>query len=564
TTQAGQLGMHYTTLYRKLKTAGYNSGRKTRADKGSSSVDVGTLELFACIQKFAIRNYGIVTLNAPLAVAIAKNNGVEISVTSGQVNRLLKARKMGTAQQKQDRPHIHMRALYPNHVHEVVPALCIVYYLRGKQHMMADDAFYKNKLDNYAKILFKVWRYVLYDRASSMIIPWYVESAGESQENLADFLLFAWSKQKGRAFHGVPRILLWDKGSANTSAAIKSMLDGLEVEHLTHQAGSPRVKGGVEGANNIVETHFECLLRFEPVTNIAALNSAANAWANAYNANLIPHYDSRLRRIGLVKPMPRLDLWLRISDAQLRTLPAENICRQLMQGKQETRVIAADLTVKYKHPCLSNSVTYCLNEVEGICVGDKIAIKPLVFGDEGHIAITVGHYNGESTLHHIAPVLDFDQYGQHLNGAIIGQTFTSHRDTVTDTAAKALDKAAYGDMDIIDIKKAKAKQAKPYANFNDGAGIKTHSLLNGIQLPSYLLRTGTEIKPSNVITESELSLNTTQAAQRVRSAMGTAYHREYLRYLKQHYATGINESQLAVLIEQFLQHPLTIPIIQEA
>jgi hypothetical protein len=37
---------------------------------------------------------------------------------------------------------------------------------------------------------------------------------------------------------------------------------------------------------------------FEPVTDIRESNECAFAWANAYNANLIPGQDTRLRRDG--------------------------------------------------------------------------------------------------------------------------------------------------------------------------------------------------------------------------------------------------------------------------
>ncbi|MBV7693324.1 DUF3102 domain-containing protein [Limnobaculum sp. M2-1] len=60
-----------------------------------------------------------------------------------------------------------------------------------------------------------------------------------------------------RLFHGVPKVIYWDKGSANTASAIKNLLDHLEVTYLEHEAGNARAKGGVENANNIIETQFE-------------------------------------------------------------------------------------------------------------------------------------------------------------------------------------------------------------------------------------------------------------------------------------------------------------------
>jgi hypothetical protein len=33
-------------------------------------------------------------------------------------------------------------------VHQVDPSLCLVYYLNGRQYIMEDREFYKNKLEN--------------------------------------------------------------------------------------------------------------------------------------------------------------------------------------------------------------------------------------------------------------------------------------------------------------------------------------------------------------------------------------------------------------------------------
>ena len=59
--------------------------------------------------------------------------------------------------------------------------------------------------------------------------------------------------------------------SANTSFAIKNLLDALGVDHETHATGHSWGKGGVEQGNNLVETHFESRLRFEPVESVEQL-----------------------------------------------------------------------------------------------------------------------------------------------------------------------------------------------------------------------------------------------------------------------------------------------------
>ncbi|MDR2924962.1 MAG: transposase family protein [Azoarcus sp.] len=95
---------------------------------------------------------------------------------------------------------------------------------------MREEAFNKNKPANYARVKLKVWRYVRYDHASGSIDVRYYEAEGENQAALFDFLLWTWGKQQSRLSHGIPKILLWDKGSANTSHGIRNLLDALGVD----------------------------------------------------------------------------------------------------------------------------------------------------------------------------------------------------------------------------------------------------------------------------------------------------------------------------------------------
>lgn len=112
------------------------------------------------------------------------------------------------------------------------------------------------------KVKLKVWRYVRYDHASGAIDVRYFEAAGENQHSLFEFLQHTWGKHEQRLSHGVPEILLWDKGSANaTSTGVKRLLDALGVQHETHAAHHAWVKGGVESGNWIVERHFEAVSR---------------------------------------------------------------------------------------------------------------------------------------------------------------------------------------------------------------------------------------------------------------------------------------------------------------
>ena len=548
------LGWPAQTIYRQLKKqCGWECKRKTRSDKGKTTVSLEALVTLGAASRESVRDNGKQTLFTTTARGILEQNGHEFGVSNTQLNRLLRARKLNVKSQKQVNPVQALRALHPNHVHEIDPSLCLIYYMHGKQRVIRDSEFYKNKLENYAKVKYKVWRYTLYDRASGMIIPWYIEAAGENQHSLFQFLMFAWGKQEGRLFHGVPKMIYWDKGSANTSSAIKNLLDHLEVEYLEHEAGNARAKGGVENANNIIETQFESRLRFEPVNDIAQLNQAALAWAEAYNANLLSGQNTCLRRAGLAEPTPRQSLWQKITAEQLRTLPGVDVCQALMASREQARQVRADLTITFKHPQADRSpLIYSLKGLDGIVVKDKVSVRALVYGDCA-IQIEVPRYDGEALIYRIEPERNFDQFGQYLDAPVIGEEYKSKGETAIEHAAKAMDQLAYPGMTEEEIKKAKQKQAAPF-----NGKINAHSYINDIEHPSYLIKNGTEITTPKYLQTPISLLTVTAAMLRITQAIGRTLTSDENKWLSNRYKEGVPEENLDLIIQNFKQ-PAEVP-----
>ncbi|MDF7667986.1 hypothetical protein PT273_09050 [Orbaceae bacterium ESL0727] len=545
------LGYSRQTIYRQLKQlCGWSSERKTRVDKGKMSVQTDSLLALAAMSRESVRDNGKQTLFTTTARGILEQNGHEINVSNATLNRLMRQRKLNVKAQKQANPVQTLRALHPNYVHEIDPSLCLIYYMKNKQHIMRDRDFYKNKLENYAKVKYKVWRYTLYDRASGMIIPWYVEAAGENQHSLFQFLMFAWGKQEGRLFHGVPQLIYWDKGSANTSSAIKNLLDHLEVKYFEHEAGNARAKGGVENANNLIETQFESRLKFQPVSSIEELNHSAMAWAEAYNANCLPGQDTRLRRVGLNEPTSRQSLWQKITAEQLRLLPSVEICQALMASKEQVRQVRPDLTITFKHPQADNSQIYHLKDFDGITAKDKVTIRALVYGDCA-IQIEVPRYDGEALIYRAEPDRNYDEFGQHLDAPIIGTEFKSKGDTAIEHAAKAMDAIAYPNMTADEIKKAKQKQVAPF-----GGKLDTLSYLKNIDHPLYLVGKGNEIATPEHLKPAPTLLTLTAALMRITVEIGRRLTKDENKWLSARYASGVPEEALESLIRSF-----TTPII---
>lgn len=544
---AAFLGWSPQTVYRQLKQAvGWHSGRKARADKGSTSVSEQALVMLGAAQREAVRDNGKQTLFTTTARGLLEQNGIELKVSNGQLNRLIRDRKLNVAAQRQADPVQALRALHPNHTHEIDPSLCLVYYLKGRQHIMRDRDFYKNKLENYAKVKLKVWRYVLYDRASGVIIVWYCEAAGENQHNLFNFLMFAWGQLPGRVFHGLCRFLLWDKGSANISTAIKNLCRALGVKTLEHEAGNARAKGGVEVANNIVETQFESRLRFEPVNSIDELNAAAAAWCNAWNANAIPGQDTRLRRQGLSEPIARLDLWLRIRAEQLLLLPPVDVCRAFMTAKEETRKVRPDLTITFRHPRAERTAAYSLRGLEGVCAGDEVGVCAMVFGD-CVIQIKVPSYNGEDRLYQVEPERDYDEFGQALSAAVVGEEYKSMPSTAIEHAAAAMDGQAYPDMSAEEIKAARNKRVTPFEG-----ELKAHSYLQDIELPTYMPRRGTthELAAPKVEFPPLSHVEAAKQLKKMVEAAGGTWTGDRFQWLAQRFPAGVPQDQLQAIVAE--------------
>jgi hypothetical protein len=541
------LGWSKQQVYRHLKqSTAWDSGRKPRSDKGSTSVDSAALTMLGATQREAIRDNGKQTLHTTTARGMLEVNGIELKVSNSQLNRLMRDRKLNVASQRNVNPVQHLRALHPNHTHEVDPSLCLVYYLKGKQYIMRDRDFYKNKLENFAKVKFKVWRYVMYDKASGLITAWYCESAGENQHNLFDFLMFAWGHVGGRLSHGLCKYLLWDKGSANTSHAVQNMLRALGVTALEHTAGNARAKGGVEGSNNIVETQFESRLRFQPVESCEELNASVFAWANAWNANLLPGQDSRLRREGLVEPIARQDLWQLIRPEELLLLPPVDVCRAFMTAKEEFRKVRPDLSITFKHPRAERSAVYSLRGLNGVNVGDEVKVQALVFGDNV-IQIAVARYDGEDLIYQVEPERGYDDFGQQLSAAVIGEEYKSMPQTAIETAAQAMDEQAYPGMNQEEVKKARAKRVTPFEG-----GLNAHTYLQEIELPAYLPRRGTEHELTAPVIEFP-PLSHIEAAKllkpRVENA-GGEWSIDRFAWLQQRFPGGVPPEQIDVIFAE--------------
>lgn len=486
------LGISTKTLYRMLAEAS-PSGRSRRCDAGESSLDETTLKLIAAMMLNSVRGNGKQTMDIPTARQILQAQGVKIPVGDSRVNALLKEKGYDIQCMKAPEPCVRMRSLHPNHVHQVDPSLCLLYYSPdGKQHLIRDEEAYKNKPFMQGKEKLKLWRYVLVDHYSGTICHRYYQTEGENALTLWEFLLYAWGlKENERAvFHGLPEILVCDKGSANSSSAISNALRSLHVKLIPHSVGNARAKGSVEDANNLIEKLFESRLKLQPVSSVEELNEYAEEWDALINANMLDGYDSRLTRAK----MARTDLWMKIRPEDLVELP-EGAATLLIKNAED-RKVDSSLAISY------GGLLYSVAGMVGIRPAMTVKVQPILVSRDRKVLVSYT-YDGEKVEDERLP-LEMDDAGFRLDAPVFGIEFKRNADTMQDRRRKEL-KALIGEDGI------------PFIEASDGNGIRALDAItqsgDGLIMP----RTG---KPLQVAPRPARRYSFVEASRFVRDRLG--------------------------------------------
>lgn len=547
-------------FYRELARHGWDSGRKPRADRGTTRQDEEALQMLASGLRQGVRANGKQMMETPTMRSVLVANGKEM-LSNSRLNTLLRARNASAQQMAQARPHTHLRSLYPNHVHEVDPSYCVLYYPPGqpgkRQKFANESEFYKNKPENFERVKnFRVWRYVLVDHYSGAIRFRYYESAGETSAILFDFLMWAWAQHDNSPFHGVPDILLWDKGSANQSGATKRVMDALKIRHEAHEAGNARAKGSVENANNLIEKWFESRLLLEPVDSVEELNTAAWAFQEALNANVIPGFDGRHKRHG----ESRYGAWQRIMRADLRqhfrVLPPDNLCRYLLSYEPQSRKVRPDLSITFAHPVAGRSLHYDVSALAGICRDMRVNVSPLIANNSCGVLVELITALGETTHHEVLPV-EFDEAGFRKDAQVIGLGYDRPADTSADIAAKTADRAAYPNMTDEQIKVAKRTKAAPF-----GGELNAHSHLKEIDHLAPVLPAGKTVELPQFAPAAEKVLDRIALKLAVAERLRRPLMAPEIDYLEAQH--GVTEAQLPELVATIATGRLSANVLKLA
>lgn len=432
-------GKSIQTLYRIAKQNGFKHSRKKRSDKGSGELTENQIGFVGALIHTSSREVKGPIMDVETALSIAEDNGIiePGTVSVSWMQSLLREREINAKALKTPEPSIRMRSLHPNHVHVFDASVCIQYYLKGGKglRIMREDKFYKNKWQNFAKVKKKLIRYILTDHFSHTLYVKYFYTGGESQENLYDFFLSAWSGDKNDKFpfRGVPFVMLMDKASANVSNAIKAFLERLGVEIPPSLPNNPRRQGSAESAQDIVESKFESRLRFQPAHTVEELNQWAFDWCVWFNGN----------RIHSRHKMTRTQCWLTIKKEQLRDLPETQVLHYLFANPAEERTVGNDYSISFAYKNNARQ-EYMLDHIPGLIPNRskvQVILRPFKWPEIGVV------FNEKEYL--VKPV-EKVAGGFRKDAAVIGKEFKVAKETATQTAKARMENLAYGEDPVKD------------------------------------------------------------------------------------------------------------------
>lgn len=471
-------GKSPATLYRIARKHGFSSGRRKRCDNGTCCITDDQLQWVSSLMQATSREVKGTILPVGEALSIAEDNGIiepgQVSIS--RMHSLLRQREMNAEAIDSPSPSIRMASLHPNHVHVFDASICIQYYLKkGKGLGFMDERdFREKKPKNFKALKERIFRLVMADHFSHYLFVKYYIASGENARMTFDFLSSAWrgGLHEKSPFRGVPKFLLMDAGSANVAKGIMAFLKRLEIETPENMPHNPRRQGSAEGAQEIIETHFEARLRLEPATTIDELNEWATDWLVHWNGTRIH------RRHG----MTRTDCWLTILQDQIRDLPSDEILRDLYAEPEVTRTVVQDNTISFR------SQTYRLKHIPGIRPGKQVQVilRPYHWPE---VAVAFNE-----TEYLVSPVGTLPGVGNfRADSAVIGQEYKSQPDTVVDRVRKVNDNLAYGD----DRKKGDL----PFGGSLRVFGHQSDKI-GAVPMP----RRGTPIEVGRDVTESEIPI----------------------------------------------------------
>jgi hypothetical protein len=366
---------------------------------------------------------------------ILEDSGRETGgVSTSRFLARLRQEKLSAKDLLKPSPHVRLLSKHPNHVWQFDVTNCLQYFLdtKGLGERDTEMTMYKNKVVKTAKAIKKeLLRYAVVDHCSGAFYFHYFYASGERAADGSEFLFRAMrpkdelikktfngqsEKLLGKfRMHGVPFMLVSDKGSILTAKANQALMDALCVDVQLHMPGNPRAKGGVEGLMHYIN-RFESRLKFQRPADLEELNAWALDWCIYANGAI------KMRDIA-----PRSVLWSYITAEQLRLCPEESLYRLLIKEPTITRLADGSRTISV------DGRSYQVPDPQ-LRAGDKVSVVRHPY-EYPNVEV---HFNGRVWLCEPIPV---DQYGRLTNGVVYGE-YKSPKHTETQKAKTEMEAIA--------------------------------------------------------------------------------------------------------------------------
>lgn len=528
------LGLDPKSVYRLLREAGWESGRKTRRDAGQSAVDEDLALAVGGLVKQATRANGkrTLTIEGTRRLLAAQGYGVadaetgEITMPSSKTLSTV-MRRLGCHPDQVARGKAtgRLRSLYPNHAWQVDSSVCVLFYLPGGKKMrLMDETLYNAKKPGRLVEIGRqrVIRYVVTDHCTHSLYVRYDQAAGEDAAGVLTTLIEAMSDRGPRdPMHGVPSILYMDKSGGNQSSLIRNFCATLGIELHYHAAGNASATGSVEVAQNIVEREFESRLRFADVRDLEQLQEMADRWRRHYNAHAVH------RRLACT----RNAAWLRITPEQLRVTERETLTAVAQWGEQ-TRRVRPDYTISVNTRS-HGTHTYDLRTLalHGIHVRDEVTVVLNPF-NAPEIVVSKTMPDGTELRFNVPP-MQRDENGFDMDAPVIGQEWGTAVETPVDRATAKMDELARTD----------GENARPWSHIDPMADVR--------EAPLHLRREGTPLQ-MEAREAPAVPLTRAQAAQRLRSLDAAPWEADAtgcMAWLREAYGDTVPEEALPAIRE---------------
>lgn len=549
---AEHMGMSLATLHRKLKEVVIVKTRKQRSDAGTSDLTFDEAKLISAYMVESARKNEKRLASVKSTLEVLRSNGLvraeTVDKTTGEVRemsvdavgRALYMYRLHPEQLSKPTAKMTLASLHPNHVWQIDPSLCVLYYLPTKKgealQVMSEKEFYKNKPENIIRVeKERVWRYVISDHTSGWIYIHYVPGA-ETGKNLVDSFIAATQKRHATdPVHGIPSMVMVDPGSANTGAVFKNLCAALNITLQINTPNTPWAKGQVEKANDTVECEFEHRIKMmeTPPTNIDELNISGWAWMRWFNAT---HVHSRTKET-------RYAAWSRITESQLIIAPPATVMRELSYSAAETRVVSALLTIDFR------GKEYSVKTVPGVEVRERVSVTINPWRDDNSIQIITADGDGRKVIHVIEPIQK-DEFGFPVDAPVIGEDYKRHADSAIDTNRKAVERLV---MNAATDEEAKANRKAKKVPF--AGAIDPMKPITDTALVDYIHKRGTANEIESPMMEIK-PLTHVAAAKKLAAKLGHIWNgAEHFAWLKQRYPSGVPEDELGSIAQQLQQVP---------